>query len=97
MDKEKNIVIFILVSIAIIYLIFPIIAGSLNFRDCRGPKFYNSTHHYTLYRIGYSVFHGGKPREPFRKRTWFYGIEGEPYKSNISIPNNADSPNDVTP
>ena len=77
MRSNKRIVI-LTAFVVLIYAAFPFIAGMLNTGDCRGPLLYNSVHHSTLYRMGYYVVHHGKPREPHRQRTWFYGVQGVP-------------------
>ena len=71
----KNIFIF---SIGI-YIIFPFIAGIIDLgHDRRGPLFYPRSYHETIYRLGYSMIRNERPMVPFRKRSWFYCVEGDP-------------------
>lgn len=77
MKSKIYLLIYPAAVLLIIYLFFPIIAGMLQFSDCRGPKFYNADYHDVLYCIGYTG--EGHPTSPVRKRSWFYGIRGEKY------------------
>jgi hypothetical protein len=72
----------VLCVICTVYLFLPLAAGIVGTGDCRGPKIYNVNHHLFMYRISSFIMGRGKARVPFRERTWFYGVQGEPYSSS---------------
>ena len=65
----------ILISIAVLYLVFPFIAGLLAIGDRDGPKIYSQTYHAILYTISYEMVRDQKPRRNIElDRPWFYGF-----------------------
>ena len=65
------------VGVLLIYALTPFVAGVFGAYDRRGPKIFAESHHESLYRIGYALFHDDKPRVPYmRERSWFYGVAG---------------------
>ena len=68
-------VVKILIPIAVLYLVFPFIAGLLAIGDRDGPKIYPQTYHGILYTISYEMVHDEKPRRNIElERPWFYGF-----------------------
>jgi len=65
----------ILIPIAVLYLVFPFIAGLLAIGDRDGPKIYPQTYHGGLYTISYEMVRDQKPRRNIElDRPWFYGF-----------------------
>ena len=65
----------ILISIVVLYLVFPFIAGLLAIGDRDGPKIYSQTYHGSLYTISYEMVRDQKPRRNTElERPWFYGF-----------------------
>jgi len=63
------------VFLALIYCLFPSVAGALAIGDRDGPKIYFSDHHSILYMLAFESRFGEKPRvDIFYERPWFYGL-----------------------
>ena len=65
----------VLTSVAVLYVIFPFIAGLLAIGDRDGPKIYPRSYHTALYIISYEMVRDEKPRQNIQlERPWFYGL-----------------------
>lgn len=67
-----------LVTVSILYLAAPLIAGLFGIGDREGPRIYAREYHTALYRITYSMTHDDKPRILWdageSERPLFYGL-----------------------
>lgn len=60
---------------AILYIVFPFIAGLFAIGDRDGPKIYPRSYHAILYIISYEMVRNEKPRRNIElERPWFYGL-----------------------
>ncbi len=80
--KRRAIVIFICIAVGVAYLAAPILAGARGVGARRGPVFYPSGLHATLFIIGYESTHDHKPRESIYsqlyRRSLFYFLPERP-------------------
>ena len=70
--------ILLVVTVLILYLAGPFIAGLCDIGDREGPRIYAREYHTALYRITYSMTHDDKPRIAWdageSERPLFYGL-----------------------
>ena len=60
---------------AVLYIVFPFIAGLFAIGDRDGPKIYPRSYHTILYIISYEMVRDEKPRQNIElERPWFYGL-----------------------
>jgi len=65
----------VLMLVAVLYVIFPFLAGLFAIGDRDGPRIYSRSYHTVLYRIGYQIVRDEKPRQNIElDRPWFYGL-----------------------
>jgi hypothetical protein len=65
----------ILALVAVLYVVFPFIAGLFGIGDRDGPKIYPRSYHANLYIISYEIVRNEKPRSNLElERPWFYGL-----------------------
>ena len=68
----------IVAFVAVLYFVFPFIAGLLAIGDRDGPKIYPRSYHANLYAISYEFVQDEKPRSNIElDRPWFYGLPRE--------------------
>ena len=61
--------------VAVLYVVFPFIAGLFAIGDRDGPKIYPRSYHANLYIISYEMVRDEKPRSSIElDRPWFYGL-----------------------
>jgi hypothetical protein len=79
----------VIASVVGVYAIFPFIAGALELGARRGPVFYPSDYHSTLFILGCESFHDYKPRQGpasiFYRKALFYGLPERPYPKEKRI------------
>ena len=64
-----------LALVAVLYVVFPFIAGLLAIGERDGPKIYPRAYHANLYIISYEMVRDEKPRSNIElARPWFYGF-----------------------
>lgn len=65
----------VLILVAVLYIIFPFLAGLFAIGDRDGPKIYPRSYHTVLYMISYEIVRDEKPRQNIElERPWFYGL-----------------------
>ena len=65
----------VLILVAVVYVIFPFLAGLFAVGDRDGPKIYPPSYHTVLYIISYEIMRDEKPRQNVElERPWFYGL-----------------------
>lgn len=65
----------VLMLVAVLYAVFPFIAGLFVIGDRDGPRIYLRSYHTLLYMISYEMLRDEKPRQNIEfERPWFYGL-----------------------
>jgi hypothetical protein len=61
--------------VAVLYAVFPFIAGLFAIGDRDGPRIYPRSYHAALYIISYEIVRDEKPRSNLElERPWFYAL-----------------------